>query len=51
MKKERRWLKSVIVASQSEQVVMPWYRSAHRKPVIVAKAAPAPIKYQAQAAR
>lgn len=52
MKKERRWLKSVIAASESETVVMPWYRSAQRMPVVVAKGAPqAPIKQQAQAAR
>ncbi len=40
MKKERRWLKSVIAASQEPQVVLPWARSARRKPAAF-KAAPA----------
>lgn len=32
MKKERRWLKSVIAASLDAQVAMPWQRGARRKP-------------------
>ena len=32
MKKERRWLKSVIAASLDQQVAMPWQRGARRKP-------------------
>ncbi len=32
MKKERRWLKSVIAASLEPQVALPWLRSARRKP-------------------
>lgn len=51
MKTERRWLKSAIATSASEQVVMPWHRSAQRKPLIAAKAPQAPHKHMAQAAR
>lgn len=32
MKKERRWLKSVIAAAQTEQVSMPWERGNRRRP-------------------
>lgn len=32
MKKERRWLKSVIAASLDQQVTLPWTRGARRKP-------------------
>jgi hypothetical protein len=32
MKKDRRWLKSVIAASLEAQVALPWQRSARRKP-------------------
>jgi len=48
MKKERRWLKSVIAASLEPQVALPWARSARRKPDAM-KAAPA--KPRALAAR
>jgi hypothetical protein len=32
MKKERRWLKSIIAASLEPQVALPWQRSTRRKP-------------------
>lgn len=32
MKKERRWLKSVIEASQTAQVALPWQRGSRRRP-------------------
>ena len=32
MKKERRWLKSVIAASLEPQAALPWQRGARRKP-------------------
>lgn len=35
MKKERRWLKSVIAASLEPQVALPWQRGARRKPQAV----------------
>ncbi|MFN7223355.1 MAG: hypothetical protein ACK4MS_05015 [Paracoccaceae bacterium] len=35
MKKERRWLKSVIASSQELQVALPWQRGARRKPEAV----------------
>lgn len=40
MKKERRWLKSVIAASLEPQVALPWQRTARKKPASL-KAAPA----------
>lgn len=49
MKKERRWLKSVIAASQTEQVVLPWQRGARRRPAALRPAAP--VKTSAVAAR
>ncbi len=49
MKKERRWLKSVIAASLDHAVVMPWQRGTRRKPEAL-KAAPA-AKFRAMAAR
>lgn len=48
MKKERRWLKSVIAASEQPQPALPWTRGARRKPA--ALTAPA-AKTPAQAAR
>lgn len=48
MKKERRWLKSVIAASETAQPAMPWQRGARRKPAAVKATTPAP---RAQAAR
>ena len=52
MKKERRWLKSVIAASEGAQPSLPWTRGNRRKPEAVkataAKPATAP---QAVAAR
>lgn len=35
MKKDRRWLKSVIASSQDLQVALPWHRSSRRKPEAV----------------
>jgi hypothetical protein len=32
MKKDRRWLKSVISASAEPQPTLPWQRGARRKP-------------------
>ena len=32
MKKDRRWLKSAIVAAAEPQIAMPWARSARRRP-------------------
>jgi hypothetical protein len=32
MKIERRWIKSVIAASNETQVAMPWQRGARRRP-------------------
>lgn len=49
MKKERRWLKSVIAASETQQAALPWQRGARRKPEAF-KPAPAP-QPRAQAAR
>ena len=48
MKKERRWLKSVIAASLDQTVALPWARSARRRPESLK---PAPIKPRALAAR
>ncbi|MEF3048389.1 hypothetical protein [Pseudotabrizicola sp. L79] len=44
MKKERRWLKSVIAASLQPQPALPWQRGARRKPVALKTpvATPAP---------
>ena len=50
MKKERRWLKSVIAASLEPQPALPWQRGARRRPEAV-KASPAPLKPRAIAAR
>ena len=49
MKKERRWLKSVIAASDTSQVAMPWQRGARRKPETFKSQAQ--LKPMAQAAR
>ena len=49
MKKDPRWLKSVIAASNEVQVTLPWARGTRRRPDAMnpaAKAAP-----RAQAAR
>ncbi|MEY3533894.1 MAG: hypothetical protein RI979_1918 [Pseudomonadota bacterium] len=49
MKKDRRWMKSVIAASNEVQVTLPWARGTRRRPEAMkpaAKAAP-----RAQAAR
>lgn len=48
MKKERRWLKSVIAASLDQQVALPWTRGARRKPESLK---PAAAKPRALAAR
>ncbi|WP_205518697.1 hypothetical protein [Pseudotabrizicola algicola] len=48
MKKERRWLKSVIAASQEPQIALPWTRGARRKPAALK---PAPVQPRALAAR
>ncbi|MGB8811646.1 MAG: hypothetical protein WCC57_00515 [Paracoccaceae bacterium] len=51
MKKERRWLKSVLAASEAQQVSMPWQRSARRKPEAMKALTTATIKPRALAAR
>jgi hypothetical protein len=49
MKKDRRWMKSVIAASNEEQVTLPWARGTRRRPDAMKTAEkPAP---RAQAAR
>ncbi|MCU0900762.1 MAG: hypothetical protein MUC82_09750 [Cypionkella sp.] len=48
MKKERRWLKSVIAASLDQQVSLPWARGARRKPEALKSV---PAKPRALAAR
>ncbi|EEW24646.1 hypothetical protein [Rhodobacter ferrooxidans] len=40
MKKERRWLKSVLAAAAEPQVAMPWQRGARRKPEAMKAATP-----------
>ncbi|MDP4033184.1 MAG: hypothetical protein Q8P60_10100 [Pseudorhodobacter sp.] len=50
MKKERRWLKSVLAASAEPQVAMPWQRGARRRPEAM-KTTTAPQKSCAMAAR
>ncbi|MBT9244462.1 hypothetical protein KM031_05450 [Gemmobacter fulvus] len=41
MKKERRWLKSVLAASETVEVRLPWQRSARSKPeAVTSQAAP-----------
>ena len=50
MKKERRWLKSVLAASAEPQIAMPWQRGARRKPEAM-KTAAAPQRRSAIAAR
>lgn len=49
MKKERRWMKSVIAASNEVQVALPWARSTRRRPEAM-KAMPKPAT-RAMAAR
>ncbi len=41
MKKERRWMKSAIAASNEPQVALPWARGQRRRPEAVKAAAPA----------
>lgn len=50
MKKERRWLKSVIAASLDAQPALPWQRGNRRRPAAL-KPAAAPMKPRAMAAR
>mgnify|MGYP006194984177 FL=1 len=50
MKKERRWLKSVLAASLEQQPALPWQRGNRRRPEAV-KAVVTPIKPRAIAAR
>lgn len=39
MKKDRRWLKSVIAASLEPQAALPWQRSNRKKPAALKQAA------------
>ncbi len=49
MKKDRRWMKSVIAASSEAQVALPWVRGTRRRPATLKdQAKPAP---RAMAAR
>jgi len=49
MKKDRRWMKSIIAASTEAQVALPWARSTRRRPAALKdQAKPAP---RAMAAR
>lgn len=48
MKKDRRWLKSVIAASLEAQVALPWQRANRRKPAVLK---PVAMKQAAIAAR
>jgi hypothetical protein len=32
MKKERRWIKAAIAASNDVQIVMPWHRAIRKRP-------------------
>lgn len=48
MKKDRRWLKSVIAASLEPQVALPWQRATRRKPAALR---PVATKPAAMAAR
>ena len=50
MKKERRWLKSVLAASLEPVPALPWQRGARRRPEAV-KPAAAPMKPRAMSAR
>ena len=50
MKKERRWLKSIIAASAECQTALPWERGWRRKPASL-RAAPARKTTTASAAR
>lgn len=49
MKKDRRWMKSVIAASNEVQVTLPWARGTRRRPE--AMKAPAKPATRAMAAR
>lgn len=51
MKKERRWLKSVIAASVDTQVAMPWQRGLRRRPEAARATAQPMQKLRAMAAR
>ncbi len=35
MKKERRWLKSIVTASTADMPALPWQRGKRRKPAAV----------------
>lgn len=50
MKKERRWLKSVIAASLEAPVALPWQRGTRRKPAAL-RALPVTKTVTATAAR
>lgn len=50
MKKERRWLKSVLAASLEAQPALPWQRGIRRKPESL-KAIAAPKVAEAASAR
>ncbi len=39
MKKDRRWMKSIIAASNEVQVTLPWARGTRRRPAALKAAA------------
>lgn len=49
MKKERRWLKSALIASTQEQITLPWARGTRKRPEAM-KAEPVRTKPRALAA-
>ena len=51
MKKERRWLKSVLAASLDPLPALPWQRGTRKRPAAVKLALPAPAAPRAIAAR
>lgn len=51
MKKDRRWLKSAIAATEATPVVMPWTRGQRRRPEALKPLAAKPVQAQGQAAR
>ncbi|MCU0802259.1 MAG: hypothetical protein MUD11_10860 [Rhodobacteraceae bacterium] len=42
MKKERRWLKSVLASSAAQTPAMPWTRGQRRKPALLIKSGQKP---------
>lgn len=51
MKKERRWLKSVIAASLEPQIALPWQRGQRSRPEALKTDQRPTVKQRAMAAR